>query len=80
MALGDVVAQKAGESSFDALADQLDESGATDAASSATVENPTAPRLTFTANGAEYTLTTQTLILYGIALADVLLLCLVWKV
>lgn len=80
MALGDVVAQKAGASSFDALADQLDESGSNDSDSSATVENLTAPRLTVTANGTEYTLTTQTLILYGIALADVLLLYLVWTV
>lgn len=78
MAVGDVIAQKNGASSMEELTTALKNSeaasSADEAASTATVANIESPTLTFRANGTEYTLSTQTLILYGVALADILLL------
>lgn len=84
MAIGDVVAQKNGASSLSDLTDAMENSDmaedATDAASSASVSGVENPRVTFTVGESEYTLTTQTLLLYGIVIADALLLYIALRV
>jgi hypothetical protein len=75
MGIGDVIEQK--EGSLASVANSATEATSTDTGGA---NGATGPNIRLMANGTEYRFSTQTLILYGVAVADLLLLYIALRV
>lgn len=78
MAIGDVVAQKQGASSFQEAIEAMDQQNAVSA--DKTTPTHVGSKVALTFGGQRHVFTTQTLMLYGILLADALLIYIAMRV